>query len=156
PLVDDSIVVLENTHRHLEMGKNPSRAAFDGTLEVTLPVLVATSTTIIVLCPLALMPGIGGFLFKPLTLAVAFAMLASFVLARSFVPGLCGKLLRPHDPVHHDRPRGIVSRLYGCFVAGLLACNRFYERVLLVALRHRGKVLTVAGLLFAGSLFLLK
>src|SRR5438876_225550 len=72
PLVDDAIVVLENTHRHHSLGKSKIKAAFDGAVEVTMPVLVATLTTIIVLCPLALMPGMAGFLFRPLTLAVAF------------------------------------------------------------------------------------
>src|SRR5205807_9947781 len=70
PLVDDAIVVLENTHRHRALGKSPIKAAFDGAVEVTIPVLVATSTPISGLCPLALMPGMGGFLFRPLTLAV--------------------------------------------------------------------------------------
>src|SRR5262249_4796182 len=91
PLVDDAIVVLENTHRHHTLGKSKIKAAFDGAVEVTIPVLVATLTTIIVLCPLALMPGLSGFLFRPLTLAVAFAMLSSFVLSRTFVPVLCAK-----------------------------------------------------------------
>src|SRR5262249_9810659 len=80
PLVDDAIVVLENTHRHLGMGKDPTKAAAEATDEVTLPVLVATLSLIVVLCPVALTPGMGGFLFKPLTLAVGFAMLISFVL----------------------------------------------------------------------------
>src|SRR5207244_6805137 len=97
PLVDDAIVVLENTHRHHSLGKSRFKAAFDGAVEVTIPVLVATSTTIIVLCPIALMPGMGGFLFKPLTLAVAFAMIASFILSRTFVPMLCAKWLGGHD-----------------------------------------------------------
>src|SRR5438270_12546545 len=93
PLVDDAIVVLENTHRHHALGKSRIKAAFDGAVEVTIPVLVATLTTIIVLCPIALMPGMGGFLFRPLTLAVAFAMIASFILSRTFVPALCAKWL---------------------------------------------------------------
>ena len=57
------------------------------------PVMVATCTTIIVLAPLALMPGMGGFLFKPLALAVAFAMVASFLLSRTFVPMMCANFL---------------------------------------------------------------
>src|SRR5205807_8338598 len=64
PLVDDAIVVLENTHRHQALGKSRIKAAFDGAVEVTIPVLVATATTIIVLCPVALTPGMGGFLFR--------------------------------------------------------------------------------------------
>src|SRR5437879_7794554 len=72
PLVDNAIVVLENTHRHLGLGKTPVQAAGDAVGELTLPVVIATLALIIVLCPVALTPGLGGFLFKPLTLAVAF------------------------------------------------------------------------------------
>ena len=60
PLVDNAIVVLENTHRHLGMGKAPSRRAADATSELTLPVIVATLALIIVLCPVALTPGVAG------------------------------------------------------------------------------------------------
>src|SRR5207237_2479220 len=101
PLVDDAIVVLENTHRHQTLGKSRVTAAFDGAVEVTIPVLVATLTTIIVLCPIGMMAGMGGFLFRPLTLAVAFAMLASFVLSRTFVPSLCAKWLGSHEHEGH-------------------------------------------------------
>ena len=62
PLVDNAIVVLENTHRHHTLGKSPIAAAFDGAAEVTMPVLVATLTTIIVLCPIAIDVGHGRLL----------------------------------------------------------------------------------------------
>jgi multidrug efflux pump subunit AcrB len=93
PLVDDAIVALENTHRNAHLGKSRVRAAFDGAAEVMVPVLVATCTTNIVLAPIALMPGMGGFLFRPLALAVTFAMVTSFVLSRTFVPMMCAKFL---------------------------------------------------------------
>ncbi len=110
PLVDDAIVALENTHRNAHLGKSRVRAAFDGAAEVMVPVLVATCTTNIVLAPIALMPGMGGFLFRPLALAVTFAMVTSFVLSRTFVPMMCAKFL-PDLPRHaaghaaqHDDP----------------------------------------------------
>ena len=68
PLVDDAIVALENTHRNYSLGKSRVRSALDGAIEVMVPVLVATCTTCIVLAPLALMPGMGGFLFRPLAI----------------------------------------------------------------------------------------
>jgi multidrug efflux pump subunit AcrB len=155
PLVDDAIVVLENIHRHLGMGKSPVRAAFDGTQEVTIPVLVATSTTIIVLCPLALLPGLGGFLFKPLALAVAFSMVTSFVLSRTLVPALCAKMLKGHDD-HAAARVGIFTRLWRLFDRALNAVTRGYTRLLNVALRHRWLVLGTVALLFVGSLVLAK
>src|SRR6185295_11094767 len=105
-LVDNAIVVLENTHRHLGMGKPPAQAAADATSELTLPVIVATLALIIVLCPVALTPGVSGFLFKPLTMAVAFAMIASFILSWTFVPALCSKMLTGHGHGHHNHNPG--------------------------------------------------
>jgi multidrug efflux pump subunit AcrB len=153
PLVDDAIVVLENTHRHHTLGKSRYRAAFDGAVEVTIPVLVATTTTIIVLCPIAMMPGMGGFLFRPLTLAVAFAMISSFVLSRTFVPVLCARWLggHTHPGAEHISP-GLGQRLYGRIEASLMMLTRRYERLLKWALVRRGLVLTVVAVLFACSL----
>jgi len=157
PLVDNAIVVLENTHRHLAMGKTPHQAAADATGELTLPVVVATLALIIVLCPVALTPGVGGFLFKPLTLAVAFAMIASFILSWTFVPALCAKMLKGHG---HDRKAhplqrvGFWGRAYGRVSGAIDAVGRGYAGLLAVALRHRAAVLVGIGLLFAGSLTL--
>lgn len=155
PLVDNAIVVLENTHRHHGLGKSAIRAAFDGASELTVPVLVATSTTIIVLCPIALMPGMGGFLFRPLTLAVAFAMIASFVLSWTLVPSLCARWLGAHalPGESHTRPRW-GSRVHRRIELVLQALTRRYERLLAAALRHRLVVLGLVGLLFVGSLCL--
>jgi multidrug efflux pump subunit AcrB len=157
PLVDNAIVVLENTHRHLGMGKNPVRAAYDAASELTLPVLLATCSTIIVLLPLAFSPGVSGFLFKPLTLAVAFAMIASFALSWSLVPSLCSKLLTGH---HHDdghaAPPGFFARLYHRFDAFLRGATRIYSGLLELALRARLLVLACVAGLFVGSLFLLR
>lgn len=150
PLIDDALVVLENVHRHMGMGKSPAAAAADGANEVTMPVLVATLALIIVLCPIALTPGVGGFLFKPLALAVAFAMLTSFVLSRTFVPALCAKMLRGHG--HHEGRPGFFTRVYGRISAVLDGLARAYAGLLTIALRHRFSVLAGIGVLFAGSL----
>jgi multidrug efflux pump subunit AcrB len=168
PLVDNAIVVLENTHRHLKMGKSPYQAALDALGELTLPVLVATLALIIVLCPIALTPGIGGFLFKPLTLAVAFSMLASFALAWTLVPAFCSQLLKPHATHHAPEPTagnghangnghavsqpGIFERIYARIAALLAWLNRGYVALLTVALQRRGLVLVGVGLVFVASL----
>jgi multidrug efflux pump subunit AcrB len=159
PLIDDALVVLENIHRHMALGKSPFQAAAEATNEVTLPVLVATLSLIIVLCPVALTPGVGGFLFRPLTLAVAFAMLTSFVLSRTFVPALCATMFRSHhDGGHGHRPHapGVFDRMYAGFDAGLERVKRLYKGVLFWALRHRLPVLAGIGGLFLASLTLLR
>ncbi|VTT98884.1 acriflavin resistance protein : Cation/multidrug efflux pump OS=Singulisphaera acidiphila (strain ATCC BAA-1392 / DSM 18658 / VKM B-2454 / MOB10) GN=Sinac_0101 PE=4 SV=1: ACR_tran [Gemmataceae bacterium] len=164
PLVDNAIVVLENTHRHLEMGKTPHQAASDATTELTMPVIVATLALIIVLCPVALTPGVSGFLFKPLTMAVAFAMFASFILSWTFVPALCSRLLTghghgSHNPGGHSHPErgpGFFTRVYGVINGGINLVGRGYAGLLAVALRHRLVVLLGVGLLFVASLGLAK
>ncbi|VTS04973.1 efflux RND transporter permease subunit [Tuwongella immobilis] len=160
PLVDNAIVVLENIHRHLGMGKTPYHAALDACSELTMPVIVATLALIVVLCPVALTPGVGGFLFKPLTLAVAFAMIASFVLSWSLVPGLSAVLLKGHSHGHGEhagehRPSWF-ARVYARIDGGLTGLAHAYARFLGVCLRHRRKILlAVAGIFFA-SLTLLR
>src|SRR4029077_12240130 len=96
PLVDSAIICLENTHRHLGLGATPDEAAFLGASEVALPELIATLCTLLVLLPLALMPGLGAFLFRPMFLAVAFAMAIAYVLSRTFVPARCAAWLKSH------------------------------------------------------------
>jgi multidrug efflux pump subunit AcrB len=99
PLVDSAIICLENTHRHLGLGAKPKEAAFLGASEVAMPELIASLCTLLVLLPLALMPGLGKFLFKPMFLAVAFAMIIAYILSRTFVPARCAAWLRGHGHV---------------------------------------------------------
>jgi multidrug efflux pump subunit AcrB len=172
PLVDDAIVELENNHRNYSLGKSRVRAALDGCAEVMIPVLVATFTTNIVLAPVALMPGMGGFLFRPLALAVAFAMFSSFLLSRTFVPMMCAKFLpddhRRHAAAatsvahaeaghgHHDAhaPTTFFGRVHHRIEAFLDRLTLGYQRLLCMAIRWRFAVLTVVALLFVGSLAL--
>jgi len=90
------IVVLENTHRHLGLGAKPKEAAFLGGSEVAMPALAATLCTLLVLLPLALIPGLGPFLFKPMFLAVAFAMVIAYIVSLTFVPTRCAAWMKSH------------------------------------------------------------
>lgn len=138
PLVDSAIICLENTHRHLALGDSPSEAAFRGASEVAMPELIASLCTLLVLSPLALMPGMGQFLFKPMAMAVAFAMIAAYILSRSFVPARCAAWLRPHE-TGHEQPhrRGLVGRLFGRWEAALESGIRLYVRMLERVMQHR-------------------
>lgn len=100
PLVDSAIICLENTHRHLGLGASAEDAAFYGASEVAMPELVASLCTLLVLAPLALMPGLGEFLYRPMAAAVAFAMIAAYLLSRSLVPSRAASWLRPHAAGH--------------------------------------------------------
>jgi multidrug efflux pump subunit AcrB len=96
PLVDSAIICLENTHRHLGLGASSEEAAFLGASEVAMPELVASLCTLLVLAPLALMPGLGEFLYRPMAAAVAFAMISAYLLSRTLVPSRSAVWLRPH------------------------------------------------------------
>src|SRR6202044_3936667 len=88
--------VLFRSPRHLGLGADPKEAAFLGASEVALPELVSTLCTFLVLAPLALMPGMGEFLFMPLTMAVAFAMCSAYILSRTLVPACSSAWLKGH------------------------------------------------------------
>ena len=105
PMVDSAIICLENTHRHLGLGATPTEAAFRGASEVAVPELVASLCTLLVLAPLALMPGLGEFLYRPMAAGVAFAMISAYLLSRSFVPSRAASWLKPHA-THVDRGEG--------------------------------------------------
>ena len=94
-LIDNSVVVLENIFRHLEMGESPEVAAEVGGREVQLPVLAATFTTAIVFFPVALLYGVSRYLFTALALAVVFSLFASYLVAMTVVPLYCARFIKP-------------------------------------------------------------
>ena len=96
PMIDSAIICLENTHRHLGLGATPHEAAFLGASEVAMPELVSTLCTFLVLSPLVFTPGLGQFLFKPMAMAVAFSMIAAYILSRTLVPACSAFWLKPH------------------------------------------------------------
>ena len=93
-LIDDSVVVLENIFRYMEMGHTPHEAAEKGGMEVSLAVLAATSTTSIVFFPVAFLTGISKYIFTPLGLGVVLSIFASYFFAMTVVPLFCAKFIR--------------------------------------------------------------
>src|SRR3984885_8808312 len=92
-LIDNSVVVLENIFRHIEMGNPPVVAAEKGGREVALPVLAATLTTVVVFFPVTLLYGVSKFLFSSLALAVVISLFASYFVAMTVVPLFCARFL---------------------------------------------------------------
>ena len=95
-LVDDATVTIENINWHLEQGKSVTRAILDGAAQIVTPAFVSLLCICIVFVPMFFLPGVAGFLFVPLALAVVFAMIASFILSRTLVPTMAMYLLKPH------------------------------------------------------------
>jgi multidrug efflux pump subunit AcrB len=94
-VLDDSIVDVENTVRHLDLGRTPFEAALESAREIAIPVLMATITTVVVFLPLVFMEGVGKYLFTPLAFSATLAMFASYLVSRTVSPLLCCKVLRP-------------------------------------------------------------
>ena len=96
-LIDNSVIVLENIFRHLEMGEAPEVAAEKGGNEVALAVLAATFTTAIVFFPVVFLYGVSRFLFIALATAVILSLFASYFVAMTVVPLFCAKLVKLHQ-----------------------------------------------------------
>ena len=144
PMVDSAIICLENTHRHLGFGVEPEEAAFLGASEVALPELVSTLCTFLVLAPLAMMPGMGQFLFRPMALAVAFAMISAYLLSRTLVPSYSALLLKPHaQDDHSQKSQGWNARLFHRWEALIDQSIAQYVRGLDFVVRYR--VFTIVG-----------
>jgi hydrophobic/amphiphilic exporter-1 (mainly G- bacteria), HAE1 family len=93
-LIDNSVVVLENIFRHMEMGESPEVAAERGGKEAQLAVLAATLATSIVFFPVTFLYGVSRFLFVALALAVILSIFASYIVAMTVVPLFCAKFIK--------------------------------------------------------------
>ncbi len=123
-LVDDSVVTVENTVRHLQMGKTPFQAALDSAHEISVPVFMATVTTVVVFLPLVFMVGMGKYLFTPLAVSVALALFGSYLVSRTVSPLLCALYLKTPEPgvtTHPDEhfPRWLLVLSFALAALGL-------------------------------------
>ena len=149
-VVDDAIIVLENIYRHMEMGKGRWQAAIDGSKEIGFAIISTTISLVAVFVPLAFLTGNVGRLFNEFGVAVAVAVLISGFVALTLTPMISSQILRP---LHHIG-KGWASRSFDAFFENM---NRFYDKLVRGALRHRIMVVvgSVVVLLFAYVLFLL-
>ena len=104
-LVDEGTVVIENIHTHMARGKSPAQASLDATIETAMPTLLAMLCILAVFLPSFFMEGAIRALFVPLSLAVGFSMVASYVLSITFVPILCAVILKPHVHQHQTHAK---------------------------------------------------
>ncbi len=149
-LIDNSVVVLENIFRHIELGEAPELAAQRGGEEVALPVLAATLTTVVVFFPVLFLYGVSRFLFTALALAVVLSLAASYVVALTVVPLFCAKLIKGHSvdtAGEHAEPKGWGQRFNAWFNRKFKQMLDRYEGTLdLALLRPLATVLGITGL----------
>jgi multidrug efflux pump subunit AcrB len=133
-LVDESTVVMENIHSHLAQGRAPAQAVLEASKEVQIPRLLAMLCVLAVFVPSFFMTGVSRSLFVPLSLAVGFAMAASYLLSSSLVPVLSTWILREEAPGHESS--GYLAWLrekVGRVLEWLLARRRLVVSIYLVA-----------------------
>ncbi|HVU58307.1 MAG TPA: efflux RND transporter permease subunit [Puia sp.] len=99
-LVDEATVTVENIHRHQEMNKSRARAIADACREIAAPKLLILLSMLAVFVPALFMSGVPKAMFLPLSLAVGFAMIASFLLSQTLVPVIANGLLKRHPQLH--------------------------------------------------------
>jgi multidrug efflux pump subunit AcrB len=164
-LIDNSVVVLENIYRHLEMGESQRVAAENGGREVALPVLAATLTTAVVFFPVTLLEGVSKFLFTAMAVSVVISLAASYFVAMTVVPLFCSKYLKLDNPEHISETDPAEARTLkgspGWGTRFNTAFNHRFERMLtryevLVkrVLQRPARVLTAFGIVFVASLSL--
>jgi len=152
-IVDAAIVVLENTYRHLEMGKDRMTAAIDGSEEVWSAILASTLTHIAVFVPMLFLTGVSSIMFGQLAAVVSFSLAMSLLVAVTIVPVLCSRLL---DPPHVTRAKtGVLAPLNRTIDGWLNDLDDFYARMLRLALAHRPTVFATGFALFAVAMVLL-
>ncbi|HET6440678.1 MAG TPA: efflux RND transporter permease subunit [Anaeromyxobacter sp.] len=111
-LVDDSIVELENIHRHLALGQDRKSAVLNAAQEVAGPIFVSTITTIVVFFPVVFLAGVAKNLFLPLALTIAFALIMSFLVSRTVTPILCLKYLHAEEAGKGHRVSAFITSLF--------------------------------------------
>jgi hydrophobic/amphiphilic exporter-1 (mainly G- bacteria), HAE1 family len=146
-VVDDAIVMLENIVRHMEMGKSPMQAAYDGSKEITFTILSMTVSLVAVFIPVLFMGGIVGRLLREFAVTITAAILVSGFMSISLTPMLCSRFLRPAHGQGHGWLYNIFERIFDSW-------RRVYDVTLTMALRFRPVMMAVSIVLLAATVYL--
>jgi len=156
-LIDDSVVVIENVFRHMELGEDPKEAAIKGANEVALPVLAIMLVAVVVFFPVTFLFGVSKYLFGALALSVVLALFASYFDAVTVVPLFCAYALKAVHG-HAEGPEGSKKpwseRFHAWFNAKFERMLNFYERWVRKAL-DRPREVVVGFIIFFFLCFLL-
>ena len=151
-LIDDAIVVRENIFRHMEkLGKDPMKAAYEGTTEVALAVMATTFTIVAVFLPVAFATGIAGKFFKEFGITVAAAVLISLFEAFTFAPMLSAYFFRK---VKHDNPNKFSNKFQNAISKFYNNLGNNYKPLLKWSLTHRGTIVIITTIIFFASIYL--
>ena len=159
-LIDNSVIVLENIYRHMELGDAPVKASEEGTNEVSLAVLAITLATIVVFFPVTLLYGVSKFLFEALAAGVVLSLIASYFVAVAVVPLFCSRVLKPLRRLEGAEqgsgaahsPKSLGRRFYEAFNARFEHMLDGYDRWVQKTLDYPRAVVGGFVAIFAASL----
>jgi len=143
-VVDDAIVMLVNIVSHMEMGKPPIKAAFDGSAEVGFTILSMTISLVAVFIPILFLGGIIGRLFHEFAVVIAVAIPMSGVVSLTLKPMLSSRILRAHGHEEH-------GRLYNMTERGWEALLGWYAKTLHWVMGHRRAMLAFSAAILVGT-----
>ena len=146
-VVDDVIVVVENIHRHIAMGKPPLESALAGAKEIQSPVIVMTLTLAAVYAPIGFASGLGGALFKEFAFSLASAVFLSGVVALTLTPMLASKIMKAHRKGATLSFEGGVNRFFS-------SLERGYSQLLSILLKGKWLLILLIPVLIYGSGYL--
>jgi multidrug efflux pump subunit AcrB len=142
-LVDESTVTIENIHQHLDLGKPKALAIWDACKEIAFPKLLILFCILAVFAPSFTMGGIPGSLFLPLSLAIGFSMIISYLLAQTFVPVMANWIMKKHPHKKTGEPESNETDAEELAKAGLSADSENdtwdQKKLLIEGEAHQGK-----------------
>lgn len=150
-LVDDSIVVLENIYRYLEMGRNKVQAAIEGRQEIGFTALAITLVDVVVFLPLSMSGGLIGNILREFSLVVVFSTLMSLLVSFTLTPLLASRW----GKIEILSKKSLWGRINLAFERFLTGLQTDYGKMLGWALNHKRWVLIVILAMFVGSVSLL-
>ncbi|MBE0646984.1 MAG: efflux RND transporter permease subunit [Bacteroidales bacterium] len=149
-LVDDSIVVLENIYRHLEMGKNRKQAALEGRNEISYTALSITMVDVVVFLPIAIITSMISGMLRQFALVVVFATLMSLFVSFTVTPLLASRIAK----LERFKKGGLLERFIQSFEKGLKSFTEGYSQAIVWSLHHKTIVLVGVTILFVASVSL--
>lgn len=144
-VVDDAIVMLENIHRHIEMGESVMEAALKGSKEIGFTILSITLSLAAVFLPVLFLGGLLGRLLKEFAVTIISAILVSGFVSLTLTPMVCRLFLRPHQAVRHGAVFNFFERIQEWFT------HAVYARSLRFVLRHKPATMVVSVVLLIGT-----
>lgn len=150
-LVDDAIVVLENIYRHMEMGKNKVRAAYDGTAEIGATVTSITLVIVVVFLPIAMSTGLVSNIITQFCMTVVISTLLSLLASFTIIPWLSSRF----GKLEHIEGKNFFEKIILAFESQLTRFTNWVTEILEWCLDHYVRTLIAVVILFFGSIALL-